>query len=94
MAGAVVDFILDFGTDGGSVAEATITGQAGLTSGAKIEPFFQKDSTADNTIENHALLSSLCKPIAGYESDGVFSVLAITLEPVAGTFVCHAVWTV
>jgi hypothetical protein len=93
MAAEVVDFILDFGTHG-TTAVATVTGQTGLTAAGYVEPFFQGGSTAENSVENHAVLSSMCKPIARNITTGQFEVLAVSLEPVTGTFQCHAVWSV
>jgi hypothetical protein len=92
MAGAVGYVTLDFGTHG-TTATAEVTGQTGLTSAGSVEPWIQGDSTATNSVENHAVLSSMCKPIARNITTGQFGILAVSLEPVTGTFICHYVWS-
>jgi hypothetical protein len=39
------------------------------------------------------VLSSMCKPIARNITTGQFGILAVSLEPVTGTFICHYVWS-
>lgn len=56
---------LDFTTTPSESATATVTGQAGILSTSGIEAWFQADSTADNTTDEHTEAGALCPLICG-----------------------------
>lgn len=58
--GAQGTAVLDFGATPADEATVAVTGQAAIIAGSHCEAFFMKESTADNSTDEHEEAAALC----------------------------------
>lgn len=86
--------ILDFGATPAEDATIAVTGQAGILAGSHCEAFFMKESTADNSVDEHEEAAALCPLVC----ESVIAGTGFTIRgmPIAmlgiGTFNVRWVW--
>lgn len=52
--------VLDFGATPAESASVVVTGQTGILAGSHVRAFFMRESTADNSIDEHEEAAALC----------------------------------
>ena len=77
--------VLDFGADPAEEASVVVSAP-GVTPATYVEPFFMKEATADNGVDEHVEADALCSLIAEAQTDQ----FTIEAHPIAmlgiGTF--------
>lgn len=92
MPGAQGETTLTFPATGDTYATASVSGQTGLTTAGKVEAWFMGVDSSNNTVDDHALASTLCKPVATVTGAGAFTIRAVSLEPLSGNYTVQWVW--
>lgn len=86
---------IDFGST--PVEEATVlvnSGVSGLTAASYIEAFFMKESTSDNSVDEHAEAAALCPLVCEYVSATSFNIIASPIAALGiGQFSARWVYT-
>jgi len=95
MAASKGTAVLDFTATPSESASIAVTGQAGIIAGSHVEAFFMKESTSDNTVDEHEEAAALCPLVVGDIIAGTgFTIFA---HPIAmlgvGTFNVRWVWS-
>ncbi len=57
--------VLNFGATPTDEASVAVTGQAAIASGSHVEAYFMRESTAENTLEEHEEAAALCPLVCG-----------------------------
>lgn len=91
MASATGQVAVEFPASGDSYATVTITGQTGLTSAGYVEAWFAGADSTDNTVDDHALAASLCRPVCT-PGAGQFTVTLASVEALHGIYLINWVW--
>jgi hypothetical protein len=86
--------VLDFGATPAEEASVAVTGQAGILAGSHVEAFFMRESTADNSIDEHEEAAALCPLVCGDIVAGTgFTIKAMAIAALGlGTFNVRWAW--
>lgn len=92
--GAQGTAVLDFGASPAEEASVVVTGQAGIVSGSHVEAFFMRESTSDNSNEEHEEAAALCPLVCGDIVAGTgFTIYAHPIAALGlGTYNVRWVW--
>jgi hypothetical protein len=92
--GAQGTAVLNFGATPVEDTTIVITGQAGIVAGSHAEAFFMKESTADNSVDEHEEAAALCPLVCESIVSGAgFTIRAMPIAMLGlGTFNVRWVW--
>jgi hypothetical protein len=82
---------VDFGATGGDYATVTVTGQTSIGAGSAVEAWMMRESTSDNTADEHSIapIRLTCGDIVAGTG---FTIHAVSDWRLFGTFAVHWVW--
>jgi len=94
LMGASGTAVLNFGATPVDEASIVVTGQAGIAAGSHVEAFFMRETSADNSLEEHEEAAALCGLVCGAIVAGTgFTIFAHTLAMLGiGQFNVRWVW--